>query len=91
MGDSLRDSFASRGFGIVENCLIIKEEYRQRVEAKVLKIVETHPTIAAIRNGEAVTDLQLVALEGTLRQRNRSIGLRKILWSGGLRRRKWMS
>ena len=30
--------------------------------------METHPTIAAIRNGEAVTDLQLVALEGTLRQ-----------------------
>ncbi len=57
-----------RGFGIVENCLIIKEEYRQRVEAKVLEIVETHPTIAAIRNGEAVTDLQLVALERTLRQ-----------------------
>jgi hypothetical protein len=57
-----------RGFGLVENCLIIKEEYRQRVEAKVLEIVETHPTIAAIRNGEAVTDLQLVALERTLRQ-----------------------
>jgi len=34
----------------------------------VWEIVETHPTIAAIRNGEAVTDLQLVALEGTLRQ-----------------------
>ncbi|MEG4810202.1 DEAD/DEAH box helicase family protein [Microcoleus sp. F8-D3] len=44
------------------------EEYRQRVEAKVLEIVENHPTIAAIRNGEAVTDLQLVALERTLRQ-----------------------
>jgi type I restriction enzyme R subunit len=44
------------------------EEYRQRVEAKVLEIVETHPTIAAIRNGEAVTDLQLVALERILRQ-----------------------
>ena len=44
------------------------EEYRLRVEAKVLEIVETHPTIAAIRNGEAVTDLQLVALERTLRQ-----------------------
>jgi len=57
-----------RGFGLVENCIIIKEEYRQRVEAKVLEIFETHPTIAAIRNGEAVTDLQLVALEGTLRQ-----------------------
>jgi type I restriction enzyme R subunit len=56
-----------RGFGLVENCLIIKEEYRQRVEAKVLEIFETHPTIAAIRNGEGVTDLQLVALEGTVR------------------------
>jgi type I restriction enzyme R subunit len=44
------------------------EEYRQRVEGKVSEIVETHPTIAAIRNGEAVTDLQLVALERTLRQ-----------------------
>ncbi len=57
MGDSLRDSFASRGFGLVEHCLTIEEEYRQRVEAEVLEIVETHPTIAAIRNGEAVTDL----------------------------------
>jgi saccharopine dehydrogenase-like NADP-dependent oxidoreductase len=65
-GDSLRDSFASRGFGIVENCLTIEEEYRQRVEAKVLDIFETHPTIAAIRNREAVTDLQLVALERRL-------------------------
>jgi type I restriction enzyme R subunit len=68
LGDSLRDSFASRGFDLVENCLIIKEEYRQRVEAKVWEIFETHLTIAAIRNREAVTDLQLVALEGTLRQ-----------------------
>ena len=56
-----------RRFGIVENCLIIKEEYRQRVEAKVFDIFETHPTIAAIRR-EAATDLQLVALERTLRQ-----------------------
>jgi len=91
VGDSLRDSFASRGFGIVENCLTIEEEHRQRLKEKVLEIVETHLTIAAIRNGEGVTDLQLVALERTLRQRNRSIGLRKILWSGGLQRRKWMS
>ena len=68
MGDSLRDSFASRGFGLVENCLIIKEEHRQRLKEKVLEIVETHPTMAAIRNGEAVTDLQLVALECTVRQ-----------------------
>jgi len=70
LGDSLpfgnpcgeRDSFASREFGLVEHSLIIKDEYRQRVEAKVLEIFETHPTIAAIGNGEAVTDLQLVAL-----------------------------
>ncbi|MEG4350952.1 hypothetical protein QUA74_14525 [Microcoleus sp. LAD1_D3] len=47
---------------------MLKEEYRQRVEGKVLEIVKTHPTIAAIRNGEAVTDLQLVGLERTLRQ-----------------------
>ena len=51
-----------REFGIVENCLIIEEEHRHRLKEKVLEIVETHPTIAAIRNGEAVTDLQLVAL-----------------------------
>jgi len=38
------------------------------VERKVLELVESHPTIAAIRNGEAVNDLQLVALERTLRQ-----------------------
>lgn len=34
----------------------------------MLEIVETHPTIATIRNGEAMTDLQLVALEGSVRQ-----------------------
>ena len=52
-----------RGFGLVENCLTIEEEHRQRVEAKVLEIFETHPfPIAAIRNREGVTDLQLVAL-----------------------------
>ncbi|MEG3956713.1 hypothetical protein [Microcoleus sp. herbarium2] len=33
-----------------------------------MEIVETHPTIPAIDDGEAVTDLQLVALERTLRQ-----------------------
>ena len=57
-----------RGFGVVEHCLTIEEEHRQRLKEKVLEIVETHPTIAAIRNGEGVTDLQLVALERTLRQ-----------------------
>ncbi|WP_445245734.1 hypothetical protein [Microcoleus sp. OTE_8_concoct_300] len=33
-----------------------------------MEIVETHQTIPAIGNGEAVTDLQLVGLERTLRQ-----------------------
>ncbi|MEG3988565.1 type I restriction-modification enzyme R subunit C-terminal domain-containing protein [Microcoleus sp. S28C3] len=47
---------------------MIKEEHRQRLKEKVLEIVETHPMIAAIRNGETVTDLQLVALERTMRQ-----------------------
>ena len=69
MGDSLpfgnpcgeRDSFASRGFGLVEHCLTIEEEHRQRLKEKVLEIVEADPTIAAIRNREGVTDLQLVA------------------------------
>jgi len=51
-----------RGFGLIEHCLMIEEEHRQRLKEKVLEIVETHPTIAAIRNGEAVTDLQLVVL-----------------------------
>jgi type I restriction enzyme R subunit len=36
---------------------MVEEEHRQRLKKKVLEIVETHPTIAAIRNGEAVTDL----------------------------------
>lgn len=44
------------------------QEYRERVERKVLELVESHPTIAAIRTGEVVSDLQLVALERTLRQ-----------------------
>ncbi|MEG4025939.1 type I restriction-modification enzyme R subunit C-terminal domain-containing protein [Microcoleus sp. S13C4] len=47
---------------------MINEEHRQRLKEKVLEIVETHPMIAAIRNGETVTDLQLVALERTMRQ-----------------------
>ena len=41
---------------------MVEEEHRQRLKEKVWEIVETHPTIAAIRNGEALTDLQLVAL-----------------------------
>ncbi len=43
------------------------EEYRRRVEDRILKLVETHPTIAAIDRGEQVSDQQLIALERSLR------------------------
>ncbi len=42
------------------------EEYRRRVEARILQIVETHPTLAAIRAGGEPNDEQLVDLERTL-------------------------
>jgi type I restriction enzyme R subunit len=42
------------------------EEYRRRVEARVLQIVESDPALAAIREGRDVTDEQLVDLERTL-------------------------
>jgi type I restriction enzyme R subunit len=42
------------------------EEYRRRVEARILQIVETHPALAAIREGREASDEQLVDLERTL-------------------------
>ena len=42
------------------------EEYRKRVEGRILEIVEGHPTLEAIRQGKPVTDEQLAALERTL-------------------------
>jgi len=47
---------------------IFVQEYRERVERKILEIVETHPTIEAIRKGQAVSDQQLIELESTLRK-----------------------
>ena len=44
------------------------EEYRQRVEQRILDLAASHPTIEAIDRGEPVTDLQLIELERTLRQ-----------------------
>lgn len=43
-------------------------EYRKRVEAHILKIIENHPTIEAIRLGQEVTETQLVHLERTLHE-----------------------
>jgi len=44
------------------------DEYRRRVEQRILELVASHPTIAAIDRGLPVTDEQLIDLERTLRQ-----------------------
>ena len=66
----LKDTIASSGYITLGEGgeQVYVQAYRERVERKVMEIVENHPTIAALRNGEAVTDLQLVALERTLKQ-----------------------
>ncbi|NEQ51338.1 MAG: hypothetical protein F6K11_14555 [Leptolyngbya sp. SIO3F4] len=43
-------------------------DYRERVEATVLSVVSDHPVLAAIENGEDISDFQLISLERTLRQ-----------------------
>jgi type I restriction enzyme R subunit len=45
---------------------IYVEEYKKRVESRIMAIVEKHPTLEAIRQGKEVTDEQLVDLERTL-------------------------
>jgi type I restriction enzyme R subunit len=44
------------------------EQYRRRVEERILKIVENHSTMAVIRSGGDPTDLQLIELERTLQR-----------------------
>ena len=50
---------------------VLIEEYKRRVDARVLEIVENHPALTALREGREVTDDQLVDLERTL---NRELG-----------------
>ena len=45
---------------------VLIEEYKRRVDARVLEIVEKHAAITALREGREVTDDQLVDLERTL-------------------------
>jgi type I restriction enzyme, R subunit len=45
---------------------VLIEEYKRRVDARVLEIVEKHPALAALREGREVIDDQLVDLERTL-------------------------
>lgn len=45
---------------------ILIEEYKRRVDARVLEVIEKHPALAALREGRELTDDQLVDLERTL-------------------------
>ncbi|MBO0697676.1 MAG: hypothetical protein J2P46_04735, partial [Zavarzinella sp.] len=45
---------------------ILVEEYRQRVESRVLELVANHPALEAIKQGREVPDAQLVDLERIL-------------------------
>jgi type I restriction enzyme R subunit len=42
------------------------EEYRRRVESRILEIVANHPALEAVRQGREVNEEDLVALERTL-------------------------
>lgn len=44
------------------------EEYRRRVEQRILDLVDTHATLQAIGRGEPVSDLALIELERALHQ-----------------------
>jgi type I restriction enzyme R subunit len=64
----LPDFIATRGYislGEVGQQIYV-EEYRKRIESRILEIVANHPTLEAIRQGKEVTELELVELERTL-------------------------
>jgi type I restriction enzyme R subunit len=67
----LKDQIALGGYILLKGGTerVYVTEYRKRVEQRVLELVDTHPTIAMIGRGEAVTDTQLIDLERTLRQK----------------------
>ncbi len=64
----LPDFVAARGYiSIGEGGQqIYVEEYRKRVERRILEIVEGHPILEAIRQGKPVSDEELAVLERTL-------------------------
>jgi type I restriction enzyme R subunit len=64
----LPDFIAAHGYISVgeDGHQVLIEEYKRRVDARVLEIVENHPALAALREGREVTDAQLVDLERTL-------------------------
>jgi type I restriction enzyme R subunit len=66
----LKDRIAHSGYITLGDggVQVYVQEYRERVERRVLEIVESHQAIAALRQGGTPTDVQLVALERTLRE-----------------------
>jgi type I restriction enzyme R subunit len=51
------------------------EEYRRRVDERILELVAGHPTIQAIERGQPISDQQLIDLERALRQTLGGAGL----------------
>lgn len=66
----LPDFVETRGYIILtrRNEKVYVDDYRRRVEERILELVAGHPTIVAIERGAAVSDEQLIDLERTLRR-----------------------
>ncbi len=66
----LADFIATRGYITLTEGgeRLYVQEYRDRVERRIIEIIDAHPTIEAIRRGEAVSDEQLIELERMLRK-----------------------
>lgn len=66
----LPDFIQTRGYISVgqDGHQVLIDEYKQRVDRRVLEIVESHPALTALREGREVTDEQLVDLERTLQR-----------------------
>jgi type I restriction enzyme R subunit len=64
----LPDFIATRGYISVgeDGQQVLIEEYKRRVDQRVLEIVERHPALAALRQGREMTDEELIDLERTL-------------------------
>ena len=66
----LPDEMALRGYILLMGSdePVYAQEYRRRVEDRILDLAAEHPTIQALLRGEPVIDQQLLELERTLRQ-----------------------
>ena len=66
----LPDFIAGKGYVLIDPSgqPIHVEEYRRRVEQRILDIAQTHPALVAIREGRQPTGGQLVDLERLLHQ-----------------------